>query len=358
MLESPRRLLSLAPSEKRNDSMLDPAVDQARLTEPASHLRLFAYAGGGLLVAMAALLVPVPFHGRASEAIGDLVHAPLFGGLTLGVLAIGNRLWPLQNATMPMAKRCLLVAALVFVFGVLIEVAQTTFGRMGNVSDAINNGLGIFSATLLYWGWQVKHSRLSSRNVPRVFYIASGMLIAIAWWNSVTLILDARSVYSDFPSLATFESKVQLKRFYSRECELSLSRMNVTQGKHSMEVSYQATSHPATTLIEMQHDWSNLKTLELDTTLDVNHAGESVQFMIKVIDEPRQNKHADTYRGQWTLEPGKTRHIRITREEILQGPDAREIDLTRIKFVDLMLINPSAPAKVRIDDLRLTLESP
>ena len=125
-----------------------------------------------------------------------------------------------------------------------------------------------------------------------------------------------------------------------------------------MEVAYQASDHPATTLIELEHDWSKLKTLEVDATLDVDYAGEDVELMIKVIDEPRQNRHVDTYRGQWTLERGKTKHIRITREEIMQGPDVRKMDLPRIKFVDLMLISPAAPAKVRFDDLRLTLQSP
>ena len=338
--------------------MLDPVVEQASLSRPIRHLRLFTYVVGGLSLAVAALLVPIPFHGRGITAVGDLAHAPLFGGLTLGVLAVLNQLRSLRRASTPMAKRCLLVGIGVFVFGVLIEIVQTTLGRMGNMGDAINNGLGILSATLLYWGWQLQRSRLDSRYLPRAFYITSGMLIAIAWWNSVIIILDACSVHSDFPTLATFESKIQLSRFYSRECELSLSQLNVTEGNYSMEVANQATDHPATTLIELQHDWSQLETLEVDATLDVDYPGGDVELMIKVIDEPRQNRHADTYRGQWTLEPGKTKHIQITREEIMQGPDVREMDLTRIKFVDLMLIDPAAPAKVRFDDLRLTLQSP
>jgi hypothetical protein len=335
--------------------MPEPDVDRTATGRPVEHFKLLAYAIGGLCLAVAALLVPTPIHSRGIAAAGDLVHAPLFGGLTLGVLAVSNRLWPLQRVTIAMARRCLIVAVLVFVFGVLIEVAQSILGRQGNMPDAINNGLGITSATLLYWGWQLQRSRLPSPNVARAFFMTAGIVVAIGWWNPIMVMLDARSVYSDFPSLATFESTVQFSRFYSRECELSLSRINVTQGKRSMEVSYEATDNPATTLVELQHDWSSLSTLEVDATLDVDFTGENVEFMIQVIDEPRQDEHTETFRGQWTLEPGKTKHIRITREEILNGPDSSKIDLSKIKYVDLMLIRPAAPANVRFDDLRLTL---
>jgi VanZ family protein len=333
--------------------MLDSTIDQ----RPTDHRKLVLLAFGGLLLAVAALLTPIPFRGRAAVATGDLVHAPLFGSLTLGILLVCHRIWPVRRVSAAMATRCLLVALSVFALGVLIEFAQSNFGRNGNLADAVNNGLGIFAATLCYWGWQLQRSRLSSRASPRAFYAAAGMLLALAWWSPVTMFADARRVQQEFPTLASFESRIQLSRFYYRECEATISNKDVTEGQHSMEVLYQATPYPAATLVEMESDWSQLKTLEVDVTLDASYPDADVQLMIKVIDRLHQTDHTDTYRGQWTITRGQTQHIRISREEILQGPDDRQLDLTKIKYLDLMLLDPVAETKVRFDNLRLTLQA-
>jgi hypothetical protein len=127
--------------------------------------------------------------------------------------------------------------------------------------------------------------------------------------------------------------------------------------RRSATRTYQATPYPAATLVEMESDWSQLKTLEVDVTLDASYPDADVQLMIKVIDRLHQTDHTDTYRGQWTITRGQTQHIRISREEILQGPDDRQLDLTKIKYLDLMLLDPVAETKVRFDNLRLTLQA-
>ncbi|MFK8112850.1 MAG: hypothetical protein AB8B91_11640, partial [Rubripirellula sp.] len=231
---------------------------------------------------------------------------------------------------------------------------QSAFGRTGNLGDAVNNGLGITAFLLMYWGWRMLRSRRTRRAIPRFLLATAGVLLAIAWWTPIALLRDERAVQSQFPSLATFESRMQLSRFYFRECVGELSSKNVTEGNRSMEVIYQPTPHPAATLVELKADWSGMKTLEIDVTLDASYPDSDARFMIKVIDELHQTHHTDTYRGEWTLLRGKTQRISISRNEILNGPDDRQSDLTKIQYVDLMLLAPVETAKVRFDAMRLT----
>ena len=120
-----------------------------------------------------------------------------------------------------------------------------------------------------------------------------------------------------------------------------------------MEVTYLPGSCPAATLVELEKDWSEMTSLEVDVTLDESYPQEGLQLMVQVIDGAHSTADADTYRGEWTLAPGKPKHIVISRDAIVTGPDDREIDLSSIRFVDLMVLNPEVITKLRVDNLRV-----
>ena len=94
-----------------------------------SHRGMLLAAAGCLLLALAGLLTPLPNIGRAGEAMGDLVHAPLFGGLALGLLCLLGNLWPLNHGRKSLVLRCTFVFACMVTFGVGIELVQHFSGR-------------------------------------------------------------------------------------------------------------------------------------------------------------------------------------------------------------------------------------
>ena len=316
-------------------------------------LRLTLFAVGLVALVVAGLLTPIPFIGRIGTALGDLAHAPLFGGIALGIFCLLDRFRPLPGPGVSLAVRSMLVLVGLFAFGVAIELTQQFFGRSAAVHDAVANGLGILAATFWVWARSFPPDRWWS---PRILLSSAGFLLAIAWWNPLMILRDVVRVHWDFPMLASFESREELKRWYLRECEARLSRQDATSGNHSMEVIFQPTSYPGTTLVEMQSDWSAMKTLELDVVLDPSYSGRSVRFMLKVIDKLHQNNHEDAFRGTWTLEVGQPQRIRVTREEVVRGPDDRELDLSKVEAVDLLLLEPGETTKVRFDRLKLTLQ--
>ena len=98
-----------------------------------------------------------------------------------------------------------------------------------------------------------------------------------------------------------------------------------------------------------------MRTLEMDVTLDASCADREVRFAVKVVDYSERNSDRDTFRGEWTLVPGRPQHIRITRDELVDGPDHWKLDLSHIRYVALKVLQPSETIKLRVDAMRLTL---
>jgi hypothetical protein len=333
-------------------------LSESKKADPGSrvyNVRLILSAVTILILVVMGLLMRVPFTGRTAHALGDLVHAPLFGGMTLGALCLLERFRPARGAVASLSVRCLSVSAIVFAFGIAIELAQHRLGRFATVHDAVANGLGIVAASLVYVALDLRRYRPERRSVSRAFLASAGFLLAIAWWSPVMMLRDVVAVRYDFPLLASFESDAEFGRFSFRECKGQLTRRDATDGTYAMEITFQSASHPGATMFDLQPDWSAMKTLEMDVTLDASYTGDSVRFMVKVIDELHRTDHSDTYRGEWALKPDQPQHIRITREEVVDGPDTRQLDLSKIKFVDLLVLEPGETTKIRVDAMRLTL---
>ncbi len=304
---------------------------------------------------IAGLLVPVPFISRVAVAVGDLMHAPLFGCLTLGGMHLLEYLRPLRSVGKSLMIRSIWVAMCLVTFGILIEWMQSYSGRSLAVHDAIANGLGVLAALFWYWSRSMTRLAVDRRWLPRVLLIAVGIVLSIAWWRPAAMLLDVAAKHFQFPMLASFETKTEYQRFYFGQCRPRRTRENATDGNYAMELVYQPAQHPAATMIEMVHDWSAMAALEMDVTLDASHDRPSARFMVKVTDDRHDGKHNDTFRQQWEFGPGQSRHIRITREELLSGPDTRQLDLSQIRFVDLMLLDVEVPTTLRIDAIRLAL---
>jgi hypothetical protein len=165
------------------------------------------------ILVIAGLLVPLPFHGQAASSLGDLVHAPLFAGVTLGVLFLLQYLRPIPPLGMSLARRSAVVAGLLFGFGLATECMQQLLGRSGTFHDAAADGLGIVAALSLYASWHFKRERRERvwiRGALLSFAIAA---IAISWWRPVRTLLEVVSAPRDIPQLASLETADKLGRW-------------------------------------------------------------------------------------------------------------------------------------------------
>jgi hypothetical protein len=306
-----------------------------------------------IALAVVGLLCPLPLQGRLSTALGDLMHAPLFAALTLSVLgwlevARPQRLGPVW------LRRCAGVCLGWLVFGIAMELFQQRLGRSAALHDVMANGLGIAGAALCHVGWRWKRERPAESWLPRSMWLTAGAMLALAWWQPLSMLRDVVAVQADFPLLASFESPMELGRFYYRDCAGSLSRQDATHRSQSLQIAYQPTAHPGATLIEMCPDWSAMRTLEMDVTLDRSAPAGGATLLVKVIDFEQLDEH-DIYVGTWQLQPGVTQHLCIPRADLVVGPRTRSLNLSRIRWLDLVVVEPAQTTLVRVDAMKLTL---
>ncbi len=308
-----------------------------------------------LALAGVALFGPVPLKGRLSSATGDLVHAPLFGSVTIGVLWLLQYFRPLQPLGTSFLARVAVIAATLFATGFATEFGQRFVGRSAAIHDAIANGLGILAATLCYFAWHYKQAHPQRRAVSVALLAAAGISIGMASWAPVGMLRDILVARWQFPLIASFESKTALLRWDFLRSKGRLTTDGVTHGSYAMEVTVSATATPGPMLYEVNPDWTNMKTLELDVVLDKAYPRESVQLMVRVIDRFHRNYDTDTFRSYWTLKPGQPQHLCITRDQIIHGPDTRKIDLANIRHIVLTVMEPGVTTTLRVDNVRLTL---
>ena len=324
-------------------------------SDPPQHSRLWSLGGLLVVVVVALLLVPIPFKGRVTSAIGDLVHAPLFGGLTLAILGLMHRFLPQPPTGGDLIRRCAIVGFGVFTFGVSMEIMQHVSVRSGNLHDAVANGLGIIAALLFFLATRQK-ARWPGLLWLRIALLGfAAVALAFAWLGPARMIWDDYAMKRSFPKLASFDSNIEITRFYFRECSGTLSTQDATDGTYAMSVSYQGTQNPSFTLVELQRDWSNMQSFEMDVTLDDSYPADEVDFAFSILDEHHANYATDLFHRIWKLQPGKTVRVSVSRNDILGGPQDREMDLTQIKFVDMGLNQPVAPTTVRFDSITLQL---
>ncbi|CAD77631.1 conserved hypothetical protein [Rhodopirellula baltica SH 1] len=366
------------------------------MTQSRSSRLIWLALPGCFLVALVGLLVPMPVSGRMAGSIGNMVHAPLFAGLTMLTLVLLQIMRPQPFGSSVWIKRLLFIAATLFVAGILVELLQGTIGRSASVHDAIANGLGILAAS----AWFVA-SGMSSSVGRRSLQLLGAIFIGLTWWGPLEIIRDCLKVESDFPRIASFETPVEITRWHFNRGRRGRTTSNVTDGEFALRWSPKDAPHPAMTLLEVASDWSDVETLELDIVLitkvtatdaDQQVASDPVasgpvasgpvgddpapsdpiaadpatsspaapdrtwEVIVKVIDEGHEDYHDDVAKHYVTLRSGEPQHVIFPRQSMIDGPKHRQLDMTRIKMVSLLISEPGPGVELNVDHLHATLK--
>lgn len=319
-----------------------------------------------VVAVMGALLVPVPFSGRSATALGDLVHAPLFGSLAVAWLWIWERLRPvpIQTADQPTGRlmqqfaiRGLVVWLCLSSFGVAMEFLQSRTGRSGSPHDAIANALGVAAAFFAYLAWRFQEQK--SRTF--VFGLAAALIILVAWWRPVAILRDMLVMPRQLPLLASFESSAEMTRWAFGGARVNRVSDDRSHGRYALEVEFPGSesaaegadgqTHSAITLTDFVGAWSEYSAIEIDVLLEPV-ADESRQFvLIKVID-----RHQGDYRvfsARSAILPGQWRRIRIPFSDLRPQQPGTTLQRDAVSYVDIGWRTGQPPTRFRLD--RLTL---
>lgn len=326
-----------------------------------------------LALAAFGLLVPLPFRHRAVGAVGDLCHAPLFGGLTWLALVWLGRWHPIVGQPWSLSWRVVGVSAGVFTLGLMAEWAQGHLGRSAAWHDAVANGWGIAAAATLFgtqaagrtgagsWGWICRAAG----------WAAAAVMLAFAWVGPLTVLADVLAKHRQFPLLASFESEVELQRWYFRHASASLVAQQegarqeriqreaveeVPHGRSMLRMNLRPADIAGGTLFELPADWSAMEQLKLEVRLSGEYREPTAQLLIKVADTRTADFETDVFREIIRIGRGRWQTISIPRHALSQGPDQRRLDLRRVRYLDLFLVSPVEPVELDVDHVRLTLE--
>jgi hypothetical protein len=317
-----------------------------------------------LLISIAGLMLPLPGGGRILPKLGDMAHAPLFAGITIGLVLFWHSLRPLLRWR-PLLGRLLLASITVFVFGALTEIAQSLTGRTGSLHDLAADSWGIFAAVCLLVARGTKSSAPPKKWSMLLLVIAVGS-IAFSWIVPVHSILDAVAMKREFPLLGSFERNAELERWHFANCDARRVHRNefdsdaVTDGDWALEVSYQPGSHTSATLYELQKDWAQSDGIKIDAFASkqappAKHAplaSGKVEVAVQIIDAHHDDEFQDICRKVFVVELGKPSSLKFPKEQwnTLRG---RPLDRKAIRYLDLQLASRPANVTVRYDNIRL-----
>ncbi|MCO8121042.1 hypothetical protein NHH03_04775 [Stieleria sp. TO1_6] len=338
---------------------LDPAPT-AESTQRTSQIPVARVAWSAVLVLVVvfiALLTPIPFMGRVTTAIGDLVHAPLFGSLALASLWAWSALVDKRHGSGSVQSvrtifgRGIVVWSTLSVFGLFMEWLQSGMGRSASWHDALANALGIAAAVCAYSA--VAIATTARPLAARCLGLLAVTLFSIAWYPPVELLADVVQMHRRFPLLGSFESEIELTRWYSRRATGRISSLNATEGDHSYEIQFQPNGYPAVSLVDLVQNWTGYTALEVDASLAADSSAETVTLLIQVIDKAHRQDYSGTLKKRVRLSRGQSRRIRISLTAAADQTTAPNLDLTQITFVDFTLEKPAAPTTLRLDRLIL-----
>lgn len=297
-----------------------------------------------LIVAVVALLIPMPDLGRAGIALADLLHAPCFAILAVLVYRL------LRPHVRMRRKSLLAVCWLTLVaFSGGTELAQHWSGRSPSYGDILANVAGVTAGLLI-----------ASANGRRSHWAVAGVLIGLAVIQPALTLIDVAIARGKFPLIASFEQPLELRGWTSQQSEISRARRHATDGNWSLKVDLSPAKYPGVLIQMTERDWSAHDTLLLDIYWEppvdrpqhsTSHA-ETLEVIVKVEDKIHDGEYFDRFHHTAALEPGPNT-IRIHLADIAAAPRDRAMDMTQINILQMFTIDPQETTTVYVDNVRL-----
>ena len=249
----------------------------------------------------------------------------------------------------------LITLAVAFVFGFAIELAQGSFTGaclanltsdcLASLDDVFNDMLGAVIYLLWWQSCRGKRFRLGLRVLS--------LLPALVALPVAFAAFDDYNIWQDFPVLASFEHKDELRRWAAGQ-NVRIRRVEsmARDGRYAAAIDFSTDQYSGITMQYFYRDWSGFNAL----AADVYNPDEPVDLMIKIYDrqhtETGRYDFHDRYNGSRSLKHGWN-EIHISMREIEHSPAGRLMELDQIYGLQLFLMNQPKPRTLFIDNIRL-----
>ena len=279
--------------------------------------------------------VNLPAQSRLWREFTNAGHAPLFGVLSIAMLALSRSWLPRQTA--PFFHYCAATCVSVFI-GAVTEFVQTFTPRDASVLDLIYNIIGITSFLACaatfdvdFREWLVLRSR-AGRNLVRVMAV---LLFSIAFIPFVTIVLAHVHRKAQFPVIIDFESILDRSFLATSEADLDLVEpppqwsedSSAHVGKWNM-----APGHLSAVTVQYPYPtWEGFELLQIDLFSTLQ---EPLSVTLRVDDVQHNFEFNDRFNAELTINPGLN-HVKIPLADIKNAPLGRQMDMSSIASIIL-----------------------
>jgi len=225
-------------------------------------------------------------------------------------------------------------------------LANLTSDCLASLDDVFNDMAGAVIYLLWWQSCRGKRFRLGLRFLS--------LLPALVALPVVWAAFDDYNIWQDFPVLASFEHKDELRRWANGQ-NVRMRRVETmaSSGQYSAAIDFTTDQYSRVTMQYFYRDWRGFSAL----TADVYNPDEPVYLMIKVYDRQHTEKgyydFNDRYNGSRLLEHGWN-EIRVPMRDIEHSPAGRLMELGQIYGLEFFLMKQPKPRTLFIDNIRLT----
>jgi VanZ family protein len=261
----------------------------------------------------------LPGENRLIYSLQDSGHFLIFTLLTLAVL------WRYRKSQIWLV---LLLMSLVFLFGILIEAAQSLIDRNPSLYDVLMDLLGVAAGGMVYAGFI---RRTLSSGLTLVVVI---LLTLVAFYKPLYWLKVYQVRADEFPRLMNPESFFASGLLEAKP-EGEIRHLTLPDnGSIPLEsgintciyVSLLSGRWPGITIQEPEPNWRGYESLEVTIYSDQQ---DDLPLTLRINDQKHNNKYLDRYNRRLLVNPGYNR-FSLPLREIEQAPKGRVMDMGNI----------------------------
>lgn len=238
--------------------------------------------------------------------------------------------------------RAALTLAFALTLGTVIELIQPYFGRTAAMRDVWQNVLGAAIAVVLHVPGRARRRALAG---------VLGAVLALELYIPTTSIWDRGVARNQFPTLATFSTPFEHRRWTSGTQDDAFART----GNRSLRVDLEPARYAGTTLRRSLGNWHGFEALAFSV---YNASHDPLTVTVSVWDHHHRNNggpYADRFNQRYQLLPGWN-DIRIPLNTIKTAPADRTMALDDVAEFAVFTTNLEEQRTIYLDAVRLERE--
>ncbi len=301
-------------------------------TSSRSRVRPLSAAALLIVISVILLLIPLPQLGRVSDAIGDLLHVPLFALLAVALRHALLHNWPGRMTTANVAA-WLSISTL----GIASEYIQQYVGREASFGDAFADILGAVAGIACIEAWG------SANGLKRRLYLFfATAAVLFASMLPAAVLFDVVRQARQMPVIATFADELELTRWDPHDSQLR-------RVKGGMCIDCDVSSNPGAIMRWPPRDWSGYQNLVVQAGCE---EGEQLRMTVKIQDASHNNQRDDRYQKNLELTGQPARFV-IPLSEVVPLRSGRPFNLKDVSLLQFYISHPDRPRSFLISEIRL-----